>query len=103
MSDGKETWELAKLVGNYERFTQDVDQKLSRIEDKLEESAETFGNIKSTIATKTVELNNLENRVEDLENNGGDLTKRRRLQINGTTLAAVVLTIKEIVTAILGQ
>jgi len=99
---GGQNWELAKLVGNYERFTQDVDQKLSRIEDKLEEGAVTFGKIKTTIASKTVEINNLENRVEDLENKGGDLTKRRRLQIDGTTLAAIVLTLKEVVTAILG-
>ena len=97
---GGQTWELAKLVGNYERFTQDVDQKLSRIEDKLEEGAVTFGKIKTTIASKTVEIDNLENRVEDLEDNG--LSKRRRLQIDGTTVAAIVLTLKEVVTAILG-
>jgi len=100
--DGQ-SWELAKLVGNYERFTQDVDTKLSRIEDRLNENAETFGEIKTTMATKTVEINNLENRVEDLEDNGGQLSKRRRWQIDGTSVAAIVLTLKEIVTAILGH
>lgn len=101
--DDGQTWELAKLVGNYERFTQDVDTKLSRIEDRLNENAETFSNIKTTIASKTVEINNLENRVEDLENNGGQLSKRRRWQIDGTSVATIVLTLKEIVAAILGH
>ena len=98
---GGQSWELAKLVGNYERFTKDVDQKLARIEERLDEGAESFSSIKSTIATKTEQFNNLENRVEDLENNGG-LSKRRRWQADGTTIAATILAVKEILCAILG-
>lgn len=95
------SWELAKLVGNYERFTQDVDNKLSRIEDKLEDSAETFGMIKTTIAEKTMKINNIENRLENLENNGG-LSRRRRWQVDGTAIATVILTVKEIITTFFG-
>lgn len=98
---GGQSWELAKLVGNYERFTKDVDEKLTSIDKRLEEGAETFTNIKTTIAEKSVVIDNLENRLEDLENNGG-LSRRKRWQVDGTTIAAVILTIKEIVTTLLG-
>lgn len=98
---GGQTWQLAKLVGNYERFTQDVDQKLSRIETRLTESAETINEIKTTMATRAEQVNNIEDRVENLENNGG-LSKRRRWQADGTTIAATILAAKEIICAILG-
>jgi len=98
---GGQSWELAKLVGNYERFTKDVDQKLARIEERLDEGAESFSSIKTTIATKSEKIDNLENRLEDLENNGG-LSRRRRWQVDGTTIAAIILTVKEIVTTLLG-
>lgn len=98
---GGQSWELAKLVGNYERFTKDVDQKLARIEERLDEGAESFSSIKSTIATRTEQINNIEVRLKDVENNGG-LSRRRRWQVDGTTLAAVILTIKELFITLVG-
>ncbi len=98
---GGESWELAKLVGNYERFTKDVDQKLARIEERLDEGAQSFSSIKSTIATKSEKIDNLEVRLTDVENDGG-LSRRRRWQVDGTTIAAVILTVKEVVATLLG-
>ncbi len=96
---GVQGWELAKLIGNYERFTQDVDSKLTRIEERLEKGQESFNEINSTMAAKTEKLDNLENRVTEFEDNG--LSRRRRLQIDGTTLAAVALALKEIVVTLI--
>lgn len=102
MSDGKENWELAKLIGKYETFTEGVDRRLGKIEGHLEKGSEAFMSINTTIATKTEQINNMEKRMEDLEDNGG-LSKRRRWQVDGTTLAAIALALKEIITAILGH
>ncbi len=97
---GGQTWELAKLIGRYETFTEGVDRRLGKIEESLEQGANSFSEINSTMAAKSERLDQLEERVDHFENNG--LSKRRRLQIDGTTLAAIVLGIKEIVTAIIG-
>jgi len=97
-----QSWELAKLVGNYERFTKDVDNKLTRIEERLDEGAESFSSIKLTIASKSEKIDNIDKRLADVENNGG-LSRRRRWQVDGTTLAAAILTFKEIVTAFIGM
>jgi len=92
-------WELAKLIGNYERFTKEVDRKLTGIDERLEKSQETFTGINTVMATRAEQLDNIDNRLVNVEDNGG-LSKRRRWQVDGTTLAAVALTVKEIVAAI---
>ena len=96
---GVQGWELAKLIGNYERFTQDVDSKLTRIEERLEKGQDTFVEIKTTMAAKTEQLENIDDRMNHFEQNG--LSRRRRLQIDGTTLAAVALALKEIVVTLI--
>ena len=97
---GGQTWELAKLIGNYERFTKEVDRKLTGIDERLAKGQEAFTEINATMASKTEKLDNLEERMEDFEENG--LSKRRRLQIDGTTLGLVALALKEVVTTIVG-
>ena len=99
--DGDQTWELAKLVGNYERFTKDVDNKLFRIEERLDEGVNSFSGIKLTIASKSEKIDNIDKRLVDIENNGG-ISKRRRWQVDGTTIAALVLAVKEIFTFLTG-
>ena len=96
---GVQGWELAKLIGNYERFTQDVDSKLTRIEERLEKGQDTFVEIKTTMAAKAEQLENIDDRMNHFEQNG--LSRRRRLQIDGTTIAAIALALKEIVTTLI--
>ena len=97
---GNPGWELARLVGRYETFTTSVERRLEKIEEHLEKDTETFSNIKTTIATKSEQIDDLEKRVDTIENGG--LSKRRRLQIDGTTIAAIILAFKELVTAFIG-
>ena len=97
MDDGDkgQTWELAKLIGRYETSQEMTNERLGKIEKHLEK----FSEIDKIMATKAEKLDNIEDRTESLENDG--LTKRRRLQIDGTTLATIILGFKEIILAIL--
>jgi len=102
LSDGErgQTWELAKLIGRYETFTEGVDRRLDKIEEHLENGSKSFTEIQNIIAEKREQIDNIETRVKHFENNG--FSKRRRLQIDGTTIAAIVLALKEVVNAIVG-
>ncbi len=91
---GVQGWELAKLIGNYERFTQDVDSKLTRIEERLEKGQDTFVEIKTTMAAKAEQLDS------HIEEEG--LSKRRRWQLDGTTATSIILSFKMILEAIRG-
>ena len=96
---GDQSWELAKLIGRYETFTEGVDRRLDKIEGHLESGSKSFSEINSIMAKRTERINNIEERIEHFENNG--ISKRRRLQIDGTTITAIILTIKEIVTVLI--
>lgn len=100
---GGQSWELAKLVGRYETFSKGIERRLGKIEGHLEKTAEAFSDINSTMAAKTEQVDNLEDRIDKVEERDIDLSKRRRLQIDGTTLAAVILTLKELVHVIIAK
>ena len=99
---GAPGWELANLVGRYETFTAGVERRLGKIEKKLEDGSKAFGNIDVIMARKEEHLEVVDSRLESLEEQDITLSKRRRWQIDGTALAAILLTLKEIVLAVIG-
>ena len=99
---GGQNWELARLVGRYETFTKGVDRRLDKIENHLENGTRTISEIKNTMAKKSEQVDNIEERLKEVEDNGGNISRRRRLQMDGTTIAAVALALKEIITSIIG-
>ena len=99
---GGQSWELARLVGRYETFTEGVDRRLDKIETHLENGTKSLSDVKSTMSKKAEQVDNIENRLKEVESNGGSISRRRRLQIDGTTIAAIVLALKEIIASIIG-
>lgn len=84
-----ETRELYTLIGNYERFTREVDRKLGDIEKRLRDGDKTFNKIHRLCAVNCKRLDNLEEK--DVL---GGATKREKLGLWGSVAMAVYVALR---------
>ncbi len=95
-----ETRDLYRLIGNYERFTQEIDRKLESIEKRLEAGSANFKAIQTLCAQRGERLENLEEKIQTLQTNV--LPRRTRIQINSTLIITILNALETVIRYITG-
>jgi hypothetical protein len=94
------TKDLYKLVGNYERFSENVLSELKDINQLLDDGDKRFQAFEGRYAQHNAQLGNHEKRLSSYERNG--LPRRVKRQIDGTAVATAALFVWELLKRLFG-
>lgn len=90
--------DLYKLVGNYERFSEDVIGRLEKIDERLTSGNRNFDQLHKLCATRGKDIEHLDGRIGNLENRASnELSRKRRLQIDISSIITAIIAAWEII------